>query len=146
MNPAITPAPSLLAPVPDTATRDMFPHVDRDQLARELDDLKAELIAEVGDDDRAHWYKMQRWIRGLKVIGYATAWIAPNPLSILALSQAKFSTWGMAAHHVLHKGYDNVEGLPKSIHSTTFAQGPPFPVVGMMLTAPRHPTSNLSSS
>lgn len=108
----------------DSQSVDPFAHIDRALLAKDLDELRDELVANIGDEDRIHLLKMQRWIRGLKIVGYATAWIAPNPITVLALAQAKFSAWGMIGHHILHKGYDRVEGLPEHYHSTKFANGP----------------------
>lgn len=64
------------------------------------------------------------WInRALLLIGFSTAWMMPNPLSMLAIGFALSGMWTMVAHHVLHGGYDYIPNLPKRYHSKSFAVG-----------------------
>lgn len=63
------------------------------------------------------------WINRLMTfVGYATAWLIPNPLSAYCISQGIFGRW-MVMHHVGHGGYDRVPGLPAHFHSKRFAMG-----------------------
>lgn len=55
-------------------------------------------------------------------MGYATAWIAPNPISSYLIAQGKFTRWTSVAHHVLHGGYDALVPPGQRFHSKTFAQ------------------------
>jgi fatty acid desaturase len=56
-------------------------------------------------------------------LGYATAWIIPNPISAYLISQGNFTRWTTVAHHVLHRGYDKIEGIPERYTSKGFAKG-----------------------
>ena len=100
-----------------------FAHVDRAAFARDLDALRLEIDASLGAEDLAHLYRMERWGRACTAVGYATAWIGPNPISMLALSTGSVARWAIIAHHVIHKGYDKVEGTPARLTSTGFAAG-----------------------
>jgi hypothetical protein len=60
--------------------------------------------------DVAHLRKVAFFGRLCSVLGWATAWIAPNPVSAALLSTGRFSRWSMIAHHVAHRGYDRVGG------------------------------------
>ncbi|MBK7777560.1 MAG: fatty acid desaturase [Sandaracinaceae bacterium] len=105
-------------PVP-LAARD----IDHAGFARDLDALKRELRAQAGQPDLDHLAKIERWGRLCTAAGYATAWLAPNPLSALLLSQGRLTRWAMVAHHVSHRGYDHVPGVPEERTSRTFAAG-----------------------
>lgn len=100
-----------------------FAHVDRAAFARDLDALRMEIDASLGADDLAHLRRMERWGRACTAVGYATAWIGPNPISVLALSTGSVARWAIVAHHVLHKGYDKVEGTPARLTSAGFGAG-----------------------
>jgi len=87
--------------------------------------LKAlrEQLGPPGAEDLAHLKKIERWGRTATALGLATAPIAPNPLSIAALSLGRFTRWTMIAHHVMHKGYDRVPDAPERYTSRGFARG-----------------------
>lgn len=97
--------------------------VDVDAFRRELDELRAWIDTTAGPEDLRHLRKIEAIGRGAALIGYATAWIAPNPLSIFAISLARFVRWTCVAHHVSHKGYESVEGTPKTRFGAVFARG-----------------------
>jgi fatty acid desaturase len=102
------------------STEQAQPTTDLDSLAEALNSLGRELRRDSGPDDIAHLKRMKRWTRAATALGYATAWIAPNPVSVLALSTGRFARWTMVAHHVGHRGYDKIEGGPRGAE---FAQG-----------------------
>ena len=85
--------------------------------------LRKELRAGAGPEDYEHFKKILRWSRTFSALGYATAWIAPNPFSAAMLSTGTFTRWAIIAHHVLHKGYDKVPGVPEKHTSKGFANG-----------------------
>ena len=89
----------------------------------ELDALHARLKADIGAADLAHLRRMQRWGRTCSVLGYATAWLFPNPLAALLMALGNVTRWAIVAHHVLHRGYDAVPAAPAALHSTRFARG-----------------------
>lgn len=97
--------------------------IDLDALAEELNALRDELRAEMGEADLKHLKKMVRWGRAASFVGWATSGIIPNPISPFLMSTANFSRWSMIAHHVLHRGYDKIEGAPDHYTSKKFAKG-----------------------
>ena len=104
-------------------TKDIYHQIDREQLAKDLDDVRNEVLANVGEQDFQHFKKIERWGRLCSVIGYGTAWIIPNPISAYFISQGNVTRWTTIAHHILHRGYDRLEGLPKHYTSKGFGKG-----------------------
>lgn len=99
-----------------------LPAVDTVALAKDIQALRAELIADLGPADLAHLARMARWGRACTVLGWLTCWL-PNPLAVWLLSLGNVARWTMIGHHVLHRGYDQVPGVPAHWHSTVFARG-----------------------
>lgn len=95
------------------------PTINTAAFARDIAALGEELRAECGPADVRHLRKIEAWGLLCSMLGLATAWIAPNPLSIALLSTGRFARWTMVAHHVGHRGYDRVGG-PKG---RPFAEG-----------------------
>lgn len=96
--------------------------VDVEGFHRELKALRAELDASLGEADGAHLRKIERWGRVATVLGVATCWLAPNPLSAFALGLGRSTRW-LLMHHVGHRGYDRVPGVPVERTSKGFARG-----------------------
>ncbi len=92
-------------------------------LTSALDDIRQKLRAEAGPDDIRHLKKIQwaGWAMG--IAGLSTAWIVPNLITAFLISSYRFTAWTMLAHHILHKGYDQVPGIPATLTSTKFARG-----------------------
>lgn len=97
-------APVSHAPTPDPRAADW------DALTADLDELGRRLRQEGVDDDLSHMHRIARWGRMCTLVGVATAWIVPNPLSALALSTGRVARWAMIGHHVGHRGYERVGG------------------------------------
>jgi fatty acid desaturase len=97
--------------------------VDREQLAKDINAIQAELERKTDMSDFAHLKKIESWGKICSFLGYATAWIAPNPISAYLISQGNFTRWTTVAHHVLHRGYDKIEGIPAHYTSKGFAKG-----------------------
>ncbi|OGV44523.1 MAG: hypothetical protein A3F46_08310 [Legionellales bacterium RIFCSPHIGHO2_12_FULL_42_9] len=71
-----------------------------------------------------HHLKKIIWVNRLLLsIGFGTAWLIPNPVSMLAIGIALSGMWTIVAHHVLHGGYDQLQKIPKRYHSNSFARG-----------------------
>jgi len=100
-----------------------YQSVDRKQLAKDLDAIHKDVLSRIGKDDFTHLKKMERWGRICSCIGYATAWIFPNPISALFISQGSFTRWTQMTHPIVHKGYDKIANVPDSYTSKKFAKG-----------------------
>lgn len=95
---------------------------DLKAFSAELDALHARLKSDLGPADLHHLRRMQRWGRLCTVVGYATAWMFPNPIAAVLLALGNVTRWAIVAHHVLHRGYDAVPNTPPHLRSSTFAQ------------------------
>lgn len=98
-------------------------NVDRELLAKDLDALHQEVMSRISHKDFKHLKKLERWGRICTLLGYGTAWLMPNPLSALLISQGSFTRWTQLTHPVVHKGYDKIENIPKHYTSHKFAKG-----------------------
>jgi fatty acid desaturase len=98
-------------------------NVDRTQLAKDLFEVYEDVLSRDDGEDVKHLVKMERWGRLCSLIGYGTAWIIPNPISAFLISLGNFTRWTQLAHPVIHKGYDNIKGLPSHYSSKKFAKG-----------------------
>ena len=76
-----------------------------------IDRIRSEAYAAIGPADFRHLKRIERYGRVATLIGYATAWIFPNPLTAFALSLGQMTRW-LLAHHITHRGYDRVPGIP----------------------------------
>jgi fatty acid desaturase len=106
----------------DTANLKELGELDLAGFSAAIDRLKAEAHANIGPADVAHLKRIERYGRIATLLGYATAWIIPNPLSAFLLSLGQFTRW-LLAHHILHRGYDRVPGIPRRYTSQVFARG-----------------------
>ena len=102
---------------------DPLPHLDYEALARDLDGLKRELFRSLGPDDAAHLIRLARIGRACTALGWATAWIAPNPISVIALAAGRSTRWAVVMHHVSHRALDRIPGVPERWTSRAFARG-----------------------
>jgi len=87
-----------------------------------VDRIRAEAHAAIGAADYRHLRRIEWYGRVATGLGYATAWVIPNPFSAFCLSLGQFTRW-LLAHHILHRGYDRVPGIPHRYTSQGFARG-----------------------
>ena len=87
-----------------------------------VDRIRAEAHAAIGAADYRHLRRIEWYGRVATGLGYATAWMIPNPVSAFLLSLGQFTRW-LLAHHILHRGYDRVPGIPHRYTSQGFARG-----------------------
>ena len=106
---------------PPLETQD-FSHVDLDAFLADLQALRAEINASLGPEDLEHLYKIERIGRAAAVLGYATSWMGPNPVSIAGLALGRSTRW-LLMHHIGHRGYDKVPDVPARYTSRVFARG-----------------------
>ena len=97
--------------------------VDRQQLAKDISQLHQQALADMGPEDFNHLVKMERWGKLCSLLGYATAWLAPNPISALLISQGSFTRWTQVAHPIQHRGYDKLATTTANYRSKGFAHG-----------------------
>lgn len=90
--------------------------------AADVKALRKRLDADLGPDDYRHLRKIERIGRACTLAGYATAWMAPNPVSSMLMSTGILTRW-ILTHHISHRGYDRVPGIPKRYTSKYFARG-----------------------
>lgn len=110
--------------------------MDVDGFAREIDTLGKEVKADLGEADIRHLKRFVRlsnvfWLGGLLFAGGA-ALLADAGQAVWAgvavviagvvLSLARSSRW-LLMHHISHRGYDKVPGIPKRFTSKVFASG-----------------------
>lgn len=108
---------------PTSLPADDLAQIDLDGFARELEALYARLVAQFGQEDLRHLRKLERWGRICSVLGYGTAWMAPNPFSALLMSTGNVTRWALMNHHISHRAYDRVPGVPPRYTSKVFAKG-----------------------
>lgn len=95
--------------------------VDCEGFYKELRELRSEIRADLSDEDLRHLHKYERIGRVATAVGVATAWV-PNPVSTVALALGRSTAW-LLMHHVGHRGYDRVPGVPERLTSRGFAMG-----------------------
>jgi fatty acid desaturase len=88
----------------------------------DIERLKADTYRQIGPADFAHLRKIERYGRIAAILGLATAWTIPNPVTAFLLSLGQFTRW-LLAHHITHRGYDRVPGIPARYTSRVFARG-----------------------
>ena len=103
--------------------RAALPHIDYKAFAADVEALHATLKADLGQDDLAHLRKMERWGRTCTLLGYALAWVVPNPLAALLIGMGNVGRWSSVTHPVMHRGYDAVPNVPDRYKSKQFAIG-----------------------
>lgn len=96
--------------------------VDADAFFRDVQALRAELLGELGEEDTDHLRRFERIGRIATAVGLATAPWFPNPVSAVALSLGRSTSW-ILMHHIGHKGYDKVPNIPRRFTSKVFARG-----------------------
>jgi len=91
--------------------------------ADDIEKLRAETFKKLNLSDFYHLKKIEWWGRVCTIIGYATSWIIPNPISAFLISQGILTRWFSINHSISHRGYDKVPDVPKRYTSAKFANG-----------------------
>jgi fatty acid desaturase len=97
-----------------------FKHIDLDGFLEELQELRKEIDSKLGEEDLKHLFKIEKWGHILNTIGFLTAGLCPNLLSMITLSLGRSTRW-LLMHHIGHGGYDKVPNVPKRYTSRHFA-------------------------
>jgi fatty acid desaturase len=96
--------------------------IDLEAFHADIKALRREIDASLGDDDLRHLFKLERWGRVCTALGLLGAGLAPNPASALLLGVGRSTRW-ILMHHIGHRGYDKVPGVPARYTSKVFARG-----------------------
>ena len=72
--------------------------------------------------DVRHLRRLERFGRASTALGVARLVTRPGPVATLLLANGNACRW-MLMHHISHRAYDRIDGLPGRLHSTRFAQG-----------------------
>jgi fatty acid desaturase len=83
--------------------------LDYNAFAKDVTALGKELRQNTGEEDVAHLQKIVQWRNIAAVVGLATVWMTPNPVTVVALSTWIYASWTMIAHHTCHGGYNRVD-------------------------------------
>ena len=97
--------------------------IDLKAFAQDIDALRSDLKQDTGAKDLAHFKKIEMLVWLFALLGLATAWLGPNPISIICLAAASFARWTIVTHHISHRGYEKIPGAPKRYNSKTYARG-----------------------
>lgn len=97
-------------------------NLDLEAFLADIKALRREIDESLGEEDLKHLYKIERWGRTCTALGMLGAGIAPNPASALLLAIGRSTRW-IVMHHVGHRGYDKVPGVPPEYTSKVFARG-----------------------
>ena len=100
-------------PEPDDPLAGFFAEIER---------LGVEHRRAAGEADLAHLKRLERWGIGAAVAGTVASLFPPNPLTTALIAQGQ-STRFLMMHHISHKGYDKVPGVPERLTSKVFARG-----------------------
>lgn len=84
-------------------------NLDYAAFAKDVTALGKDLLKETGDQDVEHLQKIVGWRNIAAIIGLASVWLTPNPITVAALSTWTYASWTMIAHHTCHGGYNRVE-------------------------------------
>jgi fatty acid desaturase len=96
--------------------------IDYDAFLDDIRALRREVEAALGEEDLRHLRRMEALGRGFSALGYATAGLCPNPVSAVSIALGRGVRW-MLMHHIGHRGYDKVPGVPAKYTSRVFARG-----------------------
>jgi len=93
-----------------------------DAFAKELNDLQHRLRKSVGYDDVKYIRNAEIAGRLCTIAGFASAWFFINPISITLIAIGQLARWGIA-HHILHRAFDNIPGVPTRFKGSRFGRG-----------------------
>lgn len=97
-------------------------NIDIDGFVKELKELRKEITESLGEEDIKHLQKIENWGHISNFLGIITAGIAPNIFSSALMGLGRSTRW-LLMHHIGHRGYDSVPGIPAKYTSKQFAKG-----------------------
>ena len=116
---------SVCCTIPQDEVRGTDPELARIDVAgfaAEIEALRRTAYATISYADYLHMRRVERRGRLATLVGYLTIWLPPNPFTAVALSLGQNTRW-LLAHHITHRGYDRIPGIPARYTSRGFARG-----------------------
>lgn len=98
-------------------------NIDMDAFVSDIDGLRNELKADVSEKDLSQFKGIELAAWGFVGVAMLSAGWGVNPVAIFAFAAASFARWTILAHHISHRGYENVPGTSARYQSKTFARG-----------------------
>lgn len=95
---------------------------DVDGFVDAVDALGRSLRQSTGQRDLDHLRKVQRLGKAATLVGLASAWVGPNPLSVIALAFGRTTRLTMG-HHIIHRAYDRIPGVPEHLKGDRYSRG-----------------------
>jgi fatty acid desaturase len=96
--------------------------IDIRSFSADIETLREQVYSELSVEDYHHLRKIEFFGRFSTLLGYGSAWYIWNPFSAFLVSLGQFTRW-LLMHHISHRGYDAVPGMPIRYTSKVFAQG-----------------------
>lgn len=97
-------------------------NIDIVGFVNELKILREQINSSLGEEDIKHLKKIENWGLISNAFGLLTAGLAPNIFSAGGMALGRSTRW-LLMHHIGHRGYDNVPGIPLKYTSKYFAKG-----------------------
>ena len=97
--------------------------LDLDGFSEEISRLRKKIKQEAGIKELNHFKKIELLVWTLTLVGFATIWLEPNPLSIFILAAASLGNASIMGHHIAHRSFDAIEGAPRRFNSSVFSIG-----------------------
>jgi hypothetical protein len=91
-------------------------------LEHDLTELGERLRRDMGRANLRHLRRIERAGRLCGLAGLATAWLAPNPVSVMLLAQGMLAQF-IIGHQIGHGGYDAIPGTAARHTRKRFARG-----------------------
>ncbi len=92
-------------------------------LRADLEAARARVLERVQDRSYPHFRRLEAWVYVCTGLGWATAWVAPNPISILLIGIGNVTRWSILGHHICHRAFDREPGAAPRHTSRVFARG-----------------------
>jgi len=93
-----------------------------DAFTQDLDELQNRLRRAVGFQDVKYIRNCEIAGRLCTLAGFATAWFVINPNFHRTHRVGQVARWALA-HHILHRAFDGIEGVPNRFKGSHFARG-----------------------
>jgi fatty acid desaturase len=134
----VSPEQQTFERLPDNHVYTAYEDVDKDQLQRDIEEIK-EKLGPVSNDDFQHLLKLERWSRGATYIGFFMIYLIAalevsiglgsfgfwtlGIISAVLIGVGNVSRWSDVTHPILHGAYDKVPNIPLKYKKKGYARG-----------------------
>jgi len=102
-------------------TNTLLKKINYKEFRNDIDLLRKQIFKNLSTKDFLHLKKIEKIGKISTLLGYATAWIFPNPLSIFLIAHGRIVR-AIIFHHIGHNAYDKVPGIPERYTSKKFGK------------------------